>query len=154
LARVEEVLEERLATFEEGARHLEVLGRFVGDLLDPVARQMENRRLGVSHDDRRVRRDEELRAAPPHVLVDEREERELSLRRERGLGLVEDVEPLAAAAIVREREEALAVRLLVERLAAVSAADAQVLDLGRDVEEALGAEEVSVPFARAPRDGE
>ncbi len=89
-------------------------------------------------------RDDELRVLLPDQLVDELEQRELPLRRERGLWLVEDVEPIGPEAILDEVQERLAVRALVERHATVGGHRVGVLlDFTGDVEEALGAEEVT-----------
>jgi hypothetical protein len=65
-------------------------------------------------------RDDELRAGRARAR-DDRQERERAADRQRGLGLVEDVEALAREAVGRQREERLAVRLLVQRRAAVEA---------------------------------
>jgi hypothetical protein len=64
--------------------------------------------------------------------------------RERGLRLVEDVHAVRLEARVCQREKRLAVRLLVQRSATVGSADLELVDRGRDVEEALGPEEEAV----------
>src|SRR3954452_679984 len=90
-----------------------------------------------------MRGDQELRSEV-NELVDAGEQGELAHRRERGLRLVEDVEAIAEEAIEQQREECFAVRLLVQRDAAVSSGDAEAIDLRRYVEERLGAEEVAI----------
>ena len=74
--------------------------------------------------------------------------RERAGDRQRGLGLVEDVEALAGEAVGGEREERLAVRLLVQLRAAVEREVGRELPVAvddrGDVEEALGAQEVAV----------
>src|SRR3954449_13092586 len=90
-----------------------------------------------------MRGDQELRSEV-NELVDAGEQRELAHRRERRLRFVEDVEAIAEKAIEQQREERFAVRLLVQRYAAVSSGDAEAVDLRRHVEERLGAKEVAV----------
>src|SRR4051794_34618263 len=90
-----------------------------------------------------MRGDQEL-GAEVNELVDAGEQCELAHRRERRLRLVEDVEAIAEEAIEQQREECLAVRLLVQRYAAISSGDAEAVDLRRYVEERLGAQEVAV----------
>ena len=91
-------------------------------------------------------------------LVEAPQHRELALRRERRLGLVEQVEPVGAEALDEHGEERLAVRLLVQRAAAIARDDRRAerrlaverLDLAGEVEEGLGAqEEVRPRLARA-----
>ena len=52
-----------------------------------------------------------------HELLEQREERELPGRRQRRLGLVEEVGPVGDEPLAEEAQEALAVRLGVEALA-------------------------------------
>ena len=66
-----------------------------------------------------MRRDYELRIIL-HKIIDERQQREQPCRRECCLGLVEYVEPVATEAVLDDREKALAVGLVVQRLAAVA----------------------------------
>src|SRR5437763_7883699 len=90
-----------------------------------------------------MRGDDELRAAH-HQLVQPGDHRQLAVRRERRFRLVEHVEPVAKKAIEQQRHEGLAVRLVVEGTAAVSALQAEAVDLGGNVEETLGAKKVAV----------
>src|SRR4051794_35933782 len=76
--------------------------------------------------------------------MDARKKRELTHRRKRGLGLVQDVETVAEKPVQQQREEGFAVRLLVKRDAAVASGDAEAVDLRGHVEERLGAKEIAV----------
>ncbi len=70
----------------------------------------------------------------------------LATHRERGLRLVEDVEALGTEAVHDERDEGLAVGLLVQRPAAVRGDGiGDLLDVRRDREEALRPQEVAGP---------
>ncbi len=89
-----------------------------------------------------MRRDDELRLELDE-LVHPAHQRKLSVNRERGLRLVEDVEAVRPEALEHEREEGLAVRLLVQRTI-VELLDRALLRRGREVEEALRAEEERV----------
>ena len=101
--------------------------------------------------DRRVGGDDELGTALRRAR-DRGQHGERAGHRERGLGLVEDVEALAGEAVGGEREERLAVRLLVQLHAAVERQvrreGALAVDVGGHVEEALGAQEVAVARLR------
>src|SRR3954447_13781999 len=68
-------------------------------------------RTGEQH--RRMRGDDELRAVAGRA-GDRGQDRQRARHRQRGLGLVEDVQPFAGEAVRGECEERLAVRLLVE----------------------------------------
>ena len=87
-------------------------------------------------------------APAPRGADDRGEQRERARDRERRLGLVEQVEAVAAEPVGGEREERLAVRLLVQRHVAVEREVrrelAAAVDEARDVEEALGPQEVAV----------
>ena len=73
---------------------------------------------GACEQDRRVSRDDELRARASRTNGD-CQQSERSADGEGGLGLVEDVQPIAAEPVCGQREEGLAVRLLVQRHLAV-----------------------------------
>src|SRR5436190_10704204 len=106
------------AVGEERASEIVLLGVRVRALLDPVLREDVDERARIPEQDRRVRRDEELRA-PFGQLVYPPHQRELAAHGERRLGLVEDVEPAAEETLEHEREERLAVRLVVQGCLAV-----------------------------------
>ena len=78
---------------------------------------------------------------------DRGQQRERARDRQRGLGLVEDVQALTAEAVGGEREERLAVGLLVQRDVAVEREVGRervlAVDERGDVEEALGAQVVA-----------
>jgi hypothetical protein len=97
-----------------------VLRLAIVHLPDRIAVQAEEDRSRIAEDDRRVRRNEELGVSRPFQVVNDPEERELPLRRERGFRLVQDEDPLLEA--IREQgQERLPVRLLVQGLAPVGA---------------------------------
>ena len=87
-----------------------------------------------------MRRDDELRPGPGRTRH-HGEEGERTCDRERGLGLVEHEEAVAAEAIRRERKERLAVRLRVQRLTPVDREEVLAVDPRGHVEEALGPQE-------------
>jgi hypothetical protein len=79
------------------------------------------------------------------------EEGQLPGRRQRRLRLVEEIETAAAEPVHHQRQEGLAMRHFVQGVAALSTHDGrptwfgvEPFDLGRHVEEALGAEEKAV----------
>src|SRR6185503_504682 len=84
------------------------------------------------------------------------EQGELSADRKRGLGLVQQVEPLTAKPVLGECQEGLAVRLLVEGQVPierqVGRVDAATVDECGNVEEALSPQEVAVARLRAAED--
>jgi hypothetical protein len=96
-----------------------------------------------------VGRDDELRAGPRRSH-DDRQQGESAADRQRRLGLVKQVKALAAEPAFGEREKRFPVRLLVQRQIAVQRAVRRktipTVDEFRDLDEALGAEEV--PLAR------
>src|SRR3954454_10012101 len=135
-----------LRRLEEAAREPDRVEVVVGAARDPGRAELVDLGARAGQQDGRVRRDDELRAGarrPGH----DREQRERAADRQGGLRLVEDVQPLAAEAVGAEREERLAVRLLVQRDAAVErdvgGEEVSAIDEVRDVEEALGAQEVA-----------
>src|SRR5437763_13003608 len=83
--------------------------------------------------------------------MEDLQKRELALGRERGLRFVQEIDPLLET-MGEEGEEGLPVRLCVERLAAVGEESRDLLDVGREVVEALGAEEK--PFGHLGQPGE
>ena len=78
-----------------------------------------------------------------HQLVQLGEERQLALWRQRRLRFVHDVEAIAHQPVLEQREEGLAMRLLVQGPLAGSLA-AGLFEVGGDVEEALGPQEEAV----------
>lgn len=84
--------------------------------------------------------------------MNDREERQLPLRRSCCLGLVENVETIVAEAIRGECKERLAMGLLVERGAAMCISHPEPVDLGGDVKETLGAKEVAIARTTDPTD--
>ena len=69
-----------LAADEEVARDPVVLRLLVADALDPARGQLVDPGVGIRHQDRRVRRDHELRAVVLDELPHAREHRQLPLR--------------------------------------------------------------------------
>jgi hypothetical protein len=92
LAIIEELAEEAIPVQEEVSSQREVFGLLVAHGRDAAVRVLVDGGFRVGEHNRRVRRDEELRAASLDEVVDAREEHELLARGERGLGLVQDVE--------------------------------------------------------------
>ena len=131
---------------EAKAFHQQVMRRLLqfGEL-QPVVRDLVDVGAGVGHDDRRVGADDELRSAF-HELFYPAQHIHLPRRREGGLGLVEDIEPVPAEPVFEQAQEAFAVRLPVERLVAVIAVYAvgYLVDFGGDVVETFGTQEIAV----------
>jgi hypothetical protein len=67
--------EEAIGRVQEVACDQEVLRFRVGNRIDAVAVQAVERGSGIGEDDRRMRRDEELRAAARCQIVDDAQER-------------------------------------------------------------------------------
>ena len=84
----------------------------IADLPDRIPVEGEEDRTRVAQDDGRVSRDEELRMPGCRKSVDDLQERELSLRRKRRLGLIQYVDALLEA-IGKQRNEGFSVGLLV-----------------------------------------
>ena len=84
----------------------------IADLLDRIAVEGEEDCTGVAQDNGRVSRDEKLRMSRCREVVDDLEERELSLRRKGRLRLIQDVDSLLEA-VGEQRNEGFAVGLLV-----------------------------------------
>src|SRR6476469_11099792 len=101
-------MQKTAAVGEERPRQLDDLRLLERRLRDAVLVEDEDPRAGIREEDRRVRRDEELRAALGE-LVHSPDQCEHAAHGERGLGLVEDVEAAVAEALKHEREERLAV---------------------------------------------
>src|SRR5207249_11083393 len=92
-----------LGTAEEVPGEPVVLGLRVLDPSYPRPVQAEQHRAGVGEEDARVRGAQELGVAGGPELVDDADERELPLRRARGLRLVQDAARLLEA--VHEQRE-------------------------------------------------
>src|SRR5687768_12502166 len=88
------------------------------DLLDGVSVEAEQDRARIAQNDRRVRRDEELRVTRCREVVKDLEEGELPLRRQGRFRLVQNIDPLLEP-VGEEGDERFSMRLLVQRLAAV-----------------------------------
>src|ERR1700687_130415 len=97
-----------LPVLQEASRNLVMLGLLIGNLRDPLGRQEINRRARVGHQDRRVSGDDDLGTLSLDQLIDDAEESQLAVRRQRRFGLVEDVETVSEKAMQRHREERLA----------------------------------------------
>ena len=82
------------------------------DLPDRIPVEGEEDCTRIAQNNGRVSRDEELRMPRCREVVDDLEERELSLRRKRRLRLIQDVDSLLEA-IGKQRNEGFAVGLLV-----------------------------------------
>src|SRR6266511_4451848 len=78
--------------------------------------EAQDPRAGKGHQDRRMRGDDELGLLIDHLLQ-HRHQGQLSLRRERGFGFIEQIESAGHKARLEELQKALAVRIGVEVLA-------------------------------------
>ena len=105
-----------------------------------VAVERENLSAWEGQQNRRMRRDEKLGLPGCREVVDDLQEGELSLRRQRRLRFVQDVDSMLEA-VGKQGDEGFPVRLLVQRLTAVRAQVRHFLDVGREVVEALSAQE-------------
>src|SRR5687767_1175846 len=112
------MLEEPLWRIQEVSRDEEVLRLAIVNFLDGIAVEAKQNRAGVTQDNRRVGRDKELGVPRSREVVDDLEERELTLWRERCLGFIQNVDSLLEP-IGKERNERLSVRLRVQRPAAI-----------------------------------
>ena len=86
----------------------------IGDGRDRHLVEGQDRRAREGHQDRRVGHDDALCASLLDDLAEHRQERELTQRRERRLGLVEEVQAVRDESGLEEVEESLAVRPIVE----------------------------------------
>src|SRR5687768_4191403 len=77
---LEEVLEEPLRRTKKVARNLKMLRISIIDLRDLVSVEAEQRSAGITEDDRRVRRDQELRVTGRRQVVNDLQKRQLALR--------------------------------------------------------------------------
>src|SRR3954468_5536017 len=136
-----------LGVAQEAAGQAHGVEVVVGALVEAVVVELVDAGLRAGQQDRRVGGDDELRAGA-RGAGDRGQRGQAARDRQRGLGLVEDVEALTGEAVRGERQERLAVRLLVELEAAVERQVGRELALfvhiGGDVEEALGAQEIAV----------
>src|ERR1044072_4008846 len=107
-----QVLQERFRVVEEISGERDVLDLVVGQAAQGRVVEAENVCAGQGHEDGRVRGDDELRVLRGH-LFEHGEQRELSLRRERGLRLVQKIKSAGHNPRLEEVEEALAVRARV-----------------------------------------
>ena len=147
----EEMLEEPLRGIEKIPGDQVVFRFAVSDLSYRISVKVEEDRAWVAENDGRVGGDKELGVAGPLEIVDDLEKGELPLGRERRLRLVEDVDTLLET-VHEERQERLAVGLLVERLAAVGAQVRNLLDVSGEVIKTLGAQEETFHYLGHPRE--
>jgi hypothetical protein len=128
---------------------LVVLRIAIGNLLDGVTIETEQHRARIGQDDWRMRGDQELRTCGPSQVVNDLQERELALRRERRFGFVEDEHALLEA-VCEQRQERLAMRLRMQRLAAVRLHVRHAFNVSREVVEAFGAQKEALCHLRPP----
>src|ERR1043165_875818 len=107
-----QVLQESLRVVEEISGERDVLDLVVGQAAQGRVVEAEDVCAGQGHEDGRVRGDDELRVLRGH-LFEHGEQRELSLRRERGLRLVQKIKSAGHKPRLEEVKEALAVRARV-----------------------------------------
>src|SRR2546430_8681668 len=135
-------MQELPAIAQEGTRQLDDLGSLVRRFDEPILREDEDLRIRVAEDDRRMRRDDELRTLRDEV-VDPAHQCEIPAEGQSGFGLVEDEQAIWPETVGHKGNERLTVRFLMKR-AAVRVGDrrvAQLLDIGSHVKEAFGPEE-------------
>src|SRR5690349_13117219 len=97
-----------------------------------------------------MRCDDELRDFHRRELMQDAQERQLSTRRKRGLRLVEQIHAILDA-ILEQRKKRLAVRLLVQSLAAIRKKGApHFFEIRREVEEGLRPQEEPIGDALSP----
>ena len=87
--------------------------------------------------------DDELRAAL-RAAVDLRKQRQLPLRGQGCLGLIEKIEPAGSKRVLRERKKALSVGFFVVMLGDAPGSAAVLIFHGGDIIEALRAQEIPV----------
>jgi len=103
-----EMLEETLGRVKKIASDQEMLGVTIVNLANGVSVEAKENCARVAENNRGMRGYQKLRVAPCGEVVDDPEERELSLRRQRSLRLVQDVDALLKA-IGEQRYEGLAI---------------------------------------------
>jgi hypothetical protein len=86
------MLEEPLRGVEKVARDQEVFRIAIADLTDALSIEIVEHGTRVAQENRRMGRYEELRMPRCCEVVDDLQERELSLRRQRRFRLIQDVE--------------------------------------------------------------
>lgn len=121
---------------------------FVSDFAHTRTVELNDLGVGVGQQNGRVRGYDELRLVF-HQLVYCAEGGHLPAWRERRLGLVEQVDAIPAQLVHQHSHERLSVRPVVQR-ATISSDVTCLVRVGRDVEEALGSEEVAVLRLRHP----
>src|SRR5438132_5759973 len=135
-------MQELAAIAEERTCQLDHLGLLVRRFGEPSGGENEGLRVRVAEEDRRVRRDDELRTLRDEV-VDPAHQREIPAEGQSCFGLIEDEQAIWPETVGHKGNERLTVRFLMKR-AAVRVGNRrvpQLLDIGSDVEEAFGPEE-------------
>src|SRR5262249_28491500 len=137
-----EVLEKPLGGIQKVSGDEIVLRLSIADRRNRVAIEIEDDGPGVSKENRRMGRDEKLCMSGCGEIVDNFEERQLPLWRQRRLWFVQDVNSLLEP-IREQRKKRFAMRLRVERLSTVRPQVRYLLDVGCKIVEALGAQKES-----------
>jgi len=134
-----------------------VLGFLVFNLLNSGVRELIEEGPRVGQENRRMSCHQELRALLLE-LMDSGQQCQLAGRRKGGFRLVQKIKPVGAEPVLNESQEGLAMRLLMERFAAVRPDERrasprltiEVLNLRCHIEKTLCTEEVSrVGFANS-----
>ena len=95
----------------EFAHDLVVIGLFDSHGLQPVFRQPKQARIGVSHQQGRMGGHDHLAILGSIHATHQLKEFDLARRRQRRFRLIEDVDALVLAALLKKTQEALAVRM-------------------------------------------
>ncbi len=147
---VEQVSKESLGCREKITGDPIVIGVPVVDLLNRSAIKAQDGRSRKRQQQRRMGRDDKLRDPRCGQLMKDAEKRQLPLRRQGGFRFVEEIETIFES-VLEQRQEGFAMRLQVERLAAIGRERAAGrLEICREVEEGLGAKEEARRGALTP----
>src|SRR3954468_19002318 len=123
-----------------------MLGLLQGDGLEAVFGHAQQSGVRIGHQDRRMGRHDDLADAGLVHAAQQLEKVDLTRRRERRLGLVEDEDALAAATLVEEAQKALAMRVgeEIRRRRSAWIVKRRLIEIAGDRKEAFGTEEPAI----------
>ena len=142
--RIQQMLQDLFAVIEKYIHYLITVGVFVGARVDPALVEGKNLRARKPEKDRGMGSDDELRAAL-RAAVDLRKQRQLPLRGQGCLGLIEKIEAAGSKRVLRERKKALSVGFFVVMLGDSSGAPAVFILFCSNIIETLGTQKISPP---------
>ena len=141
--RIQQMLQDLFAVIEKYIHYLITVGVFVGARVDPALVEGKNLRARKPEKDRGMGSDDELRTVL-RAAVYLRKQRQLPLRGQGCLGLIEKIEAAGSKRVLRERKKALPVGFFVVMLGDAPGSAAVLIFHGGDIIEALRAKEIPV----------